>query len=106
MDRPPSCHLLSTAHLAAEVSKPQPGSDLAGEIVAVRGAEVAQWGVGDRVASNFATDHIFGEATAESKDTGLGAPIDGVLTEYKILPAHALVRILEHLSCEEAFTLP
>ncbi|EIW56493.1 NAD-P-binding protein [Trametes versicolor FP-101664 SS1] len=82
-----------------------PGSDLAGEVVAV-GAEAAGWAVGDRVASNFATDHIFGEATAETKETGLGAPIDGVLTEYKVLPAHALVRIPEHLSYEEASTLP
>ena len=64
------------------------------------------WKVGDRVCSNFATDHIFGDVTAESKATGLGAPIDGVLTEYKVLPAHALVRIPEHLSYEEASTLP
>ncbi|KAI0632994.1 NAD-P-binding protein [Trametes polyzona] len=87
---------------------PVPGSDLAGEIVAL-GPEVAEagkWRVGDRVCSNFATDHIFGDVTAEIKATGLGAPIDGVLTEYKVLPAHALVRIPEHLSYEEASTLP
>ncbi|KAI0772441.1 NAD-P-binding protein [Trametes elegans] len=84
---------------------PVPGSDGAGEIVAL-GAEVSGWKVGDRVCSNFATDHIFGDVTAESKATGLGAPIDGVLTEYKALPAHALVRIPEHLSYEEASTLP
>ncbi|KAI0651159.1 NAD-P-binding protein [Trametes meyenii] len=84
---------------------PVPGSDLAGEIIAL-GAEVSGWKVGDRVSSNFATDHIFGEVTAEIKATGLGAPIDGVLTEYKVLPAHALVHIPEHLSYEEASTLP
>ncbi|OJT02684.1 Zinc-type alcohol dehydrogenase-like protein [Trametes pubescens] len=82
-----------------------PGSDLAGEIVAL-GADVAHWAVGDRVASSFATDHIFGEASAETQQTALGAPVDGVLTEYKVLPAHALVRIPEHLSYEEAATLP
>ncbi len=82
-----------------------PGSDLAGEIIAV-GEEVAHWAVGDRVSSNFATDHVFGDPTPENKTTGLGAPIDGVLTEYKVLPAHALVRIPEHLSKEKASTLP
>ncbi|KAH9852963.1 NAD-P-binding protein [Lenzites betulinus] len=82
-----------------------PGSDLAGEIIAV-GSDVTHWRVGDRVSSNFATDHIFGDATPETKETGLGAPIDGVLTEYKVLPAHALVSIPEHLNYEEASTLP
>ncbi|EMD30916.1 hypothetical protein CERSUDRAFT_120256 [Gelatoporia subvermispora B] len=84
---------------------PVPGSDMAGEIVAV-GDAVKDWAVGDRVCANFATDHIFGDVNAEIKATGLGAPIDGVLTEYKILPAHCLVRIPEHLSYEEASTLP
>ena len=64
-----------------------PGSDMAGEIVAV-GEDVTGWKVGDRVSSNFAVDHIHGECTAEIKATGLGAPIDGVLTEYKAIPAH------------------
>ena len=82
-----------------------PCSDMAGEIVAV-GAEVKGWSVGDRVCANFATDHIFGDATEEVKATCLGAPVDGVLTEYKVLPAHALVRVPQHLNYEEASTLP
>ncbi|KAH9852962.1 NAD-P-binding protein [Lenzites betulinus] len=89
-------------------ANPVPCSDCAGEIVAL-GEDVraaGHWRVGDRVSSNFAVDHIFGEATEEIKATGLGAPIDGVLTEYKVLPVHALVRIPEHLSYEEASTLP
>ncbi|EMD30920.1 hypothetical protein CERSUDRAFT_89624 [Gelatoporia subvermispora B] len=84
---------------------PVPCSDMAGEILAV-GDAVRGWAVGDRVCANFATDHIFGHFDAEIKATGLGAPIDGVLTEYKILPAHSLVRVPEHLSYEEASTLP
>ena len=67
------------------------GSDLAGEIIAL-GEEVKGWKVGDRVCSNFSTDHIFGDITEAIKHTGLGAPIDGVLTEYKVLPAHVSVR--------------
>ena len=64
-----------------------PGSDLAGEIVAV-GEEVKGWKVGERVSSNFTVDHVFGDPSKEIISTGLGAPIDGVLTEYKVIPAH------------------
>ena len=64
-----------------------PGSDLAGEIIAV-GEEVKGWNIGERVSANFAVDHVFGELTDEIRATGLGGPIDGVLTEYKIVPAH------------------
>ena len=70
---------------------------MAGEVVAL-GAEVQGWAVGERVCSNFATDHIFGEVTEEIKRTGLGAPIDGVLTEYKVLPAHVSISTFRLLS--------
>ncbi|RDX47683.1 NAD(P)-binding protein [Lentinus brumalis] len=82
-----------------------PGSDLAGELIAV-GEDVKGWKFGERICSNFATDHIYGDPTEEIEDTSLGGPIDGVLTEYKILPAHSLVRIPEHLTYEEGATLP
>ncbi|RPD77238.1 NAD(P)-binding protein [Lentinus tigrinus ALCF2SS1-7] len=84
---------------------PVPGSDMAGEIIAL-GEDVTGWKLGERVSSNFATDHLFGDITEETKATSLGGAIDGVLTEYKVLPAHALVRVPEHLSYEEAATLP
>ncbi|PIL33945.1 hypothetical protein GSI_03653 [Ganoderma sinense ZZ0214-1] len=82
-----------------------PASDMAGEIVAV-GADVKGWKLGERVSANFALDHVHGVVTAEIRATALGGPVDGVLTEYKAFPAHALVRIPEHLSYEEASTLP
>ncbi|KAI0767112.1 NAD-P-binding protein [Fomes fomentarius] len=82
-----------------------PGSDMAGSIVAV-GEDVKSWKVGDRVSASFFTNHIFGEMSDEAMETCLGGPIDGVLTEYKVLPARSLVRIPEHLSYEEASTLP
>ncbi|KAI0357912.1 NAD-P-binding protein [Trametes cingulata] len=84
---------------------PVPCSDMAGEIVAL-GDEVKGWKVGDRVCSNFAPDHIFGDLTKEIQLTSMGAPTDGVLTEYKIVPAHGLVSIPAHLTYEEASTLP
>ncbi|OJT06743.1 Zinc-type alcohol dehydrogenase-like protein [Trametes pubescens] len=85
-----------------------PGGDLAGEIVAC-GADVAgevHWAVGDRVCATCMADYVFGDVTPEAMASAFGAPIDGVLTEYKVLPVYALVRVPEHLSYEEASTLP
>ncbi|KAF8525522.1 NAD-P-binding protein [Hysterangium stoloniferum] len=82
-----------------------PGSDAAGEIIKV-GADVKGWKKGDRVCANFCTDHIAGDATAEITHTALGGLVDGVLTQYRTFPAHCLVHIPEHLSYEEASTLP
>ncbi|OCH90148.1 NAD(P)-binding protein [Obba rivulosa] len=84
---------------------PVPCSDMAGEILAI-GDAVKGWKVGDRVCANFAIDHVFGDVDEGIKWTGLGAPIDGVLTDYKVLPAHCLVHVPEHLSYEEASCLP
>jgi NADPH:quinone reductase-like Zn-dependent oxidoreductase len=82
-----------------------PCSDLAGVVIAT-GSTVKNWKKGDRVCSDFSLDHIDGDITPEIKDTGLGAPIDGVLREYIVLPDHSLVKFPEHLSFEEASTLP
>ncbi|KAH9924506.1 chaperonin 10-like protein [Fomitopsis serialis] len=82
-----------------------PGSDMAGEILAV-GDDVKDWAVGDKICANFSVDHIFGDASQQTILSGLGGPIDGVLTEYKILPAHSLVRIPDGWSYIEASTLP
>jgi len=82
-----------------------PGSDMAGEVVAV-GEDITRWKAGDRVVCNFALDFLAGDLTDEAIATSLGGPIDGVLAEYKIVPAHALLQIPEHLSYEEASTLP
>ena len=73
-----------------------PGSDMAGEIIAV-GEEVKGWNVGERVCANFNVDHIYGDVTLENKNSALGAPIDGVLTEYKVLPAHVSISTLRLL---------
>ena len=64
-----------------------PGSDMAGEIMAL-GGEVHGWSVGERVSSNFMIDHIFGNVSETIAASALGGPIDGALTEYKIIPAH------------------
>ncbi|KAF9496335.1 NAD-P-binding protein [Pleurotus eryngii] len=80
-------------------------SDLAGEIVAV-GEDVTAFKAGDRVCSNFSIKHLDGDPSPETMATSLGGTIHGVLTQYITLPAEALVSIPEHLSYEEASTLP
>lgn len=79
-----------------------PCSDGAGEIVAV-GADVKRWKVGDRVCPNFALDHVCGDVTEETKATALGGNIDGV---HRLISRQSIVRIPDHLSYEEASTLP
>ncbi|KAL0580439.1 hypothetical protein V5O48_001592 [Marasmius crinis-equi] len=82
-----------------------PCSDSAGEIVAV-GEDVKGWKKGDRVCANFNADHIAGDLTYEISRTGHGGQVHGVLTQYKVFQPHSLVRIPDHLSFEEAATLP
>jgi len=78
---------------------------MAGEVIAV-GEDVKAWKIGDRVCPNFTVDHLDGESTPATQASALGGPIHGVLTEYKIVPAHSLVAIPSHYSYEEASTLP
>lgn len=46
------------------------------------------WKKGDRVCPNFNIDQIHGQLTEKHAHSALGGPIDGVLTEYKVFPAH------------------
>jgi len=83
-----------------------PFSDGAGEVAAV-GEGVTRWKPGDRVAPSFMQGWIEGEPSAEKRRTALGAgDRDGVLREYGAFHEEGLVRIPEHLSFEEAATLP
>lgn len=81
------------------------GSDGAGEVVAV-GPGVTRWNPGDRVMTNFMNDWIAGELTDELRTSALGGGQDGILSEQFVLPEHGLIRIPDHLSYEEASTLP
>lgn len=83
-----------------------PLSDGVGEIVAV-GSEVTRVKVGDRVAGTFFERWVSGELTDELSKTALGGGgRDGVLAEYVALHADGVVRVPDHLSDEEAATLP
>jgi NADPH:quinone reductase-like Zn-dependent oxidoreductase len=82
-----------------------PCSDGAGEVVAV-GAGVTQWKIGDRVAGTFMQNWIDGPPTPEKLKGALGGDIDGMLAEYVLLSENGLVAVPEHLSFQEAATLP
>jgi NADPH:quinone reductase-like Zn-dependent oxidoreductase len=80
-------------------------SDGAGEVVAV-GAGVTRFKPGDRVMSSFFQNWVGGPYTRAVGKSALGGGIDGVLTTACLLSEHGVVSIPEHLSYEEAATLP
>jgi NADPH:quinone reductase-like Zn-dependent oxidoreductase len=82
-----------------------PCSDGAGEVIAV-GPEVTQWKPGDRVAGIFMQSWLDGGPAAAKSKGALGGDIDGMLASEVVLSEHGVVRIPEHLSFEEAATLP
>jgi NADPH:quinone reductase-like Zn-dependent oxidoreductase len=82
-----------------------PFSDGAGEVVAV-GEKVSKWKTGDRVSPIFMQGWIDGAISFEKARTALGGDRDGVLREFGAFDESGLVRIPEHLSYEEAATLP
>ena len=82
-----------------------PCSDGAGEIVAI-GEGVSRVEVGDRVCGIFMQHWIDGPPSAEKSKAALGGDVDGMLAEYVLLHQDGVVRFPEHLSYEEAATLP
>ncbi len=82
-----------------------PCSDGAGEVVAV-GAGVTAWKQGDRVAGIFMQNWIDGPFAAAKARGALGGDIDGMLADYVVLKEQGLVAIPDHLSYQEAATLP
>ena len=82
-----------------------PCSDGAGEVVAI-GEGVGRVRVGDRVCGIFMQRWVDGPLTAERSKAALGGDVDGMLAEYALLAEDGVVRFPEHLSYEEAATLP
>lgn len=82
-----------------------PCSDAAGEVAAV-GAGVSAWRPGDRVAGIFMQNWLEGPLTPTKARGALGGDIDGVLADYLVLKEQGLVAIPDHLSFQEAATLP
>jgi NADPH:quinone reductase-like Zn-dependent oxidoreductase len=82
-----------------------PVSDGAGVIERV-GPGVREFAADDRVIGSFFESWIGGEPSEAKMRKALGGSVDGVLSEYRIFPKHALVRTSEHLSDIEAAALP
>jgi NADPH:quinone reductase-like Zn-dependent oxidoreductase len=81
-----------------------PVSDGAGEVVAA-GDQVTRFRIGDRVAGNYFARWKTGPIEPEVFDQ-LGCTLDGMLTELAVLHEDWAVQVPEHLSWEEAATLP
>ena len=82
-----------------------PCSDGAGEVVAI-GSGVTKWKPGDRVAGIFMQNWLDGPPTAAKTRGALGGDIDGMLSEFVVLHEDGLVAIPDHMSFQEAATLP
>jgi NADPH:quinone reductase-like Zn-dependent oxidoreductase len=82
-----------------------PCSDGVGEVLAV-GEGVRRVKVGHRVATLFSQGWLAGEPGPERSRNTLGGPLDGTLTDRMVLPADGVVEVPDHLSDEEAATLP
>lgn len=82
-----------------------PLSDGAGEVTAL-GQGVSRFRVGDRVAAAFMPGWVGGAPNEATARTALGAGGTGMLAQTVVLPAEGLVSIPEHLTFEEAATLP
>ncbi|MGO8718670.1 MAG: zinc-dependent alcohol dehydrogenase family protein [Acidobacteriaceae bacterium] len=82
-----------------------PLSDGAGEIVAV-GTGVTRLQPGDRVVGLF-LQHWEDGGPSQAKSRGaLGGDLDGMLADYVVLPENGVAHFPDHLSYEEAATLP
>ena len=69
------------------------------------GEGVTRVKLGDRVAGNLFPKWIDGPFHWDNS-TQLGGSVNGMLTEYAVLSEEAVVHIPDHLSFEEAATLP
>src|SRR5215208_993644 len=82
-----------------------PLSDGAGEVVQV-GPGASRFRVGDRVAGTFFARWNDGKRTADVAASARGGGVDGMLSEMIVSHEDGLVKIPDHLTFEEAATLP
>jgi len=94
------------ASLPAANSKPEPlvpCSDICGTIVSSRSSK---WTEGQRVMAIFNQTHLTGQIKGKNMASGLGLPLQGCLTEYRVFDEDGLVAVPDYLTDEEASCLP
>jgi len=82
-----------------------PGSDLAGEVIAV-GSGVSRFKTGDRVVSLYRPKWLGGVPSREAIREALGGPLPGVLAEHVLLSEQGALTYPNYLTAAEAATLP
>ena len=82
-----------------------PLSDGAGEVVEV-GSRVTKLKLGDRVTPLYCQSWMSGEMQDSDTAWSLGGCIDGVAAEYRTFDEMGVLKVPDHLSYEEAATLP
>lgn len=82
-----------------------PMSDGAGEVIAV-GEGVSAWQAGDKVISLFFPNWLDGKPTPHKNQSVSGDSIDGYALECSCVDEHALTRMPNSYSFEQAATLP
>jgi NADPH:quinone reductase-like Zn-dependent oxidoreductase len=97
--------MVARARLGAWDDSYAPGTDGAGEIVAL-GEHVRGWKIGDRVVAGMIADWAGGPLTPANSERLRGVTMSGSLAQYAVVPATALVKIPDALSFEQAATLP
>lgn len=82
-----------------------PVSDAAG-VVETAGPGVSRFKPGDRVFNNLFQNWIGGAPSEEKFARAPGGMLDGVLSQYRVFPQHALLPSPSHLSDAETAALP
>ena len=82
-----------------------PLSDAAGEVVEL-GKEVRSLHLGQRVVNTFYPDWDGHCATRENTRRTFGSDSDGVLSDFAVFSEYALLALPDHMTFEEAATLP
>jgi NADPH:quinone reductase-like Zn-dependent oxidoreductase len=82
-----------------------PLSDGVGEVIEC-GPGVSRVKPGERVCPLFNQGWIGGEPSLERLTKTLGGPLDGTMAEYMVLPEDGVCRAPEHLTDEQAASLP